>query len=132
GETGFAEIFLDDVHVPFEHRIGGHDEGWAVAMATAGFERGVLLRSPGRFRAAAQRLIELYRAGEGDEVMRDAVAGAWMDTEVHHLHTLWTVSRLQRGEAIGAEASVNKLFWSEMDMRLHATALDLLESRAPL
>src|SRR6185369_13579706 len=46
GETGFAEIFFDEVRVPVENRIAGEGEGWNVAMATAGFERGLMLRSP--------------------------------------------------------------------------------------
>jgi alkylation response protein AidB-like acyl-CoA dehydrogenase len=62
GETGFAELFFDEVRVPVENRLAGEGEGWNVAMATAGFERGLMLRSPGRFQATAKRLIELYRA----------------------------------------------------------------------
>jgi alkylation response protein AidB-like acyl-CoA dehydrogenase len=61
GETGFAELFFDDVRVPAENRIAGEGEGWSVAMATAGFERGLMLRSPGRFQATARRLVELFR-----------------------------------------------------------------------
>ena len=51
GDTGFAEIFFDDVHVPVENTLGEVNQGWRVAMATAGFERGVSLRSPARFSA---------------------------------------------------------------------------------
>ena len=53
GDPGFAELFFDDVRVPVENRIAGEGEGWNVAMATAGFERGLMLRSPGRFQATA-------------------------------------------------------------------------------
>ena len=61
GDTGFAEIFFDDVRVPKEHTLGGEGKGWNVAMATAGFERGVSLRSPARFTEAAKRLVALWR-----------------------------------------------------------------------
>jgi alkylation response protein AidB-like acyl-CoA dehydrogenase len=61
GETGFAELFFDEVRVPVENCLAGEGEGWNVAMATAGFERGLMLRSPGRFQATAKRLIELYK-----------------------------------------------------------------------
>ena len=57
GDTGFAEIFFDDVRVPVENTLGEVNQGWRVAMATAGFERGVSLRSPARFSAAADRLV---------------------------------------------------------------------------
>ena len=49
GKQAFAEVFFDDVKVPVENRIGDEGQGWHVAMATAGFERGLLLRSPARF-----------------------------------------------------------------------------------
>lgn len=57
GETGFAEIFLDDVRVPAFNRLGEEGEGWTICMATAGFERGLMLRSPARFQVAARRLV---------------------------------------------------------------------------
>ena len=55
GQTGFAEIFFDDVRVPVENRLAAEGAGWQVAMATAGFERGLMLRSPARFQRTAQR-----------------------------------------------------------------------------
>jgi hypothetical protein len=55
-----------------------------------------------------------------------------MDAEAHRLYTLQTVARLQDGGAMGAEASVNKVFWSEMDVRLHETAMRLLGPHAEL
>ena len=103
-------------------------KGWAVAMSTAGFERGVSLRSPARFLSTARRLVELYRAMPVPDE-RDAVTRAWMDAEAYSLHTQWTVSRLLDGGTIGAEASLNKIFWSEMDLRMHETALRLLRER---
>lgn len=45
GDTGFAEIFFDDVRIPLDSNLGEVGKGWNVAMATAGFERGVSLRS---------------------------------------------------------------------------------------
>jgi len=49
GETGFAEVFFEDARVPVTNLIGGEGEGWKIAMATAGFERGLMLRSPRAF-----------------------------------------------------------------------------------
>ncbi|MFN2545437.1 MAG: acyl-CoA dehydrogenase family protein [Actinomycetota bacterium] len=127
GETGFAEVFLDDVRVSAsEHTLGGDGGGWGVAMSTAGFERGLLLRSPGRFVAAAARLLALYdRVEDPPPGLRDEVIRAWMDAEAYRLSTLWTVSHLAEGGAIGFEASMNKVFWSEMDIRMHQAALAL-------
>jgi alkylation response protein AidB-like acyl-CoA dehydrogenase len=137
GEAGFAEVFLDDVRVPLENRLGESEQGWNVAMATAGFERGLMLRSPARFQNTARKLVELYREVEarGDEIdpgLRDTVARCWMDAEAYTLNTYQTVSRLLAGGKIGAEASLNKIFWSELDVTMHETALELLGARAEL
>ena len=131
GETGFAEVFLDDARVPIANTLGGRGEGWKVAMSTTGFERGIVLRSPGRFTATASRLVSLYRE-RPDESLRGEVARAWSDTEAYRLHTYESVSRYLAGGEIGAETSLNKIFWSEMDLRMHRTALQLLGSDAEI
>src|SRR5438445_2086749 len=61
GDAGFAEVFLEDVLVPDADVLGEVGRGWEVAMATTGSERGLSLRSPGRFSATVERLIELHR-----------------------------------------------------------------------
>ena len=55
-----------------------------------------------------------------------------MDAEAYALNTYQTVSRLLAGGKIGAEASLNKIFWSELDVKMHETGLALLGSRAEL
>jgi alkylation response protein AidB-like acyl-CoA dehydrogenase len=132
GEAGFAEVFLDDARVPVANTLGPIGAGWKVAMSTAGFERGVILRSPGRFAATARRLIDLYAHVGAPSHLRDDVVQSWMDAEAYKLQTLWTVSKLLDDSPIGPEASVNKVFWSEMDLAMHETALRLLGERAPL
>ncbi len=127
GDEGFAEVFFDNVFVADEDVLGAVNNGWNIAMATAGSERGLTLRSPGRFLATAQRLIDLYRTHRKRD---DEVVQAWMDAEAYQLYTLQTVTRMQDSIEIGAEASVNKIFWSEMDVRMHETALRLLGASA--
>jgi alkylation response protein AidB-like acyl-CoA dehydrogenase len=134
GGTGFAEIFLDQVFVPDADVIGAPGEGWRVAMSTASHERGLSLRSPGRFTAAAARLVELWqRTGDpADTALRDRVADAWIGAQAYRLHTQRTAERLAAGGSLGAESSLGKVFWSELDVALHETALDLLGPRAEL
>ncbi len=133
GDEGFAEIFLEDVFVPDTEIIGEVNKGWGVAMATTSSERGLSLRSPGRFVATAARLIDLYHRyrDRSDPVLRNEVIQAWMDAQVYRWFTFQTVTRMAQGESIGPDSSMNKVFWSEMDVRTHETALaiigDLLE-----
>ncbi len=126
GEPGFAEIFLDDVFVPDADVLGEPGAGWSVAMSTASNERGLSLRSPGRFCATADRLVELWRSQGAPAEHRDRVVDAWLGAEAYRLYTWGTVSRLAAGGQVGHAASANKVFWSELDVAMHETALDLL------
>jgi alkylation response protein AidB-like acyl-CoA dehydrogenase len=134
GDEGFAEVWFDEVFVPDSAVLGGVGKGWSVAMATTGSERGLTLRSPGRYTAAADRLLALARAHPErlDGALRDRVVQAWLDAEAYRLFTLRQVSDEQAGRGRMGESSLNKLFWSELDIRLHETALDLLGPEAEL
>ncbi|WP_381568398.1 acyl-CoA dehydrogenase family protein [Streptomyces eurythermus] len=126
GRPAFAEVFLDEVFVPDEDVIGEPGQGWRIAMSTAGDERGLTLRSPGRFLAAAARLRELWRAQGSPGHARARVADALTAARAYQLFAYAAVSRLREGARLGPETSMNKLFWSELDLALHETALDLL------
>lgn len=136
GLPGFAEIFFDNVEVSVDNRLGDEGAGWSVAMATAGFERGLMLRSPARFQETARRLVELYKenreSAETDPAVKEAVMRAYMDAESYCLTTYQTACRLNKGGKIGAESSTNKIFWSELDQNMHATAMSILGARAEL
>ena len=125
GEAGFAEIFFTDVFVPDADVLGAVGAGWNVAMSTAGNERGLSLRSPGRFCAAADRLVDLYRASGMPSAQGDGVVDAWIKAQAYRLYTWGTVTRLADGGEMGTAGSVNKVFWSELDVALHETALDI-------
>ena len=132
GHVGFAEVFLEDVRVPAFNRLGDEGQGWHICMATAGFERGLMLRSPARYQQAAAKLAALYRthANSVDPALRKDVVQAWMNAEAYALSIYATASRLTAGGKIGAEASTNKIFWSELDIHLHQTALAILGPHA--
>ena len=116
--------------------LGEEGQGWSVAMATTSSERGLNLRAPGRFLAAAGRLADLYRRASAehdvDPGVLDQVVRAWMAADAYRWQTYATASRLQAGGELGASASMMKVFWSELDVELHATALRLLGSHGEL
>lgn len=130
GDEGFAEVFLDGAFVPDSAVLGGVGNGWSVAMATTGSERGLTLRSPGRYTATVERLRGL--ASRATPVQRQRLAQAWMDAEAYRLFTLRQVSDERRGVTRPGESSLTKLFWSELDIRLHELACDLLGPEAEL
>lgn len=142
GDEGFAEVFFDGAFLPDDAIPGGVvlgevGRGWSVAMATTSSERGLTLRSPGRFTATADRLVDLYRSraarpGGVDPALRDRVARGWIEAEAYRLQTLQTVTDDAEGRPAGAASSFVKLWWSELDVDLHETALDLLGPDAEL
>ena len=114
--------------VPAFNRLGDEGQGWHICMATAGFERGLMLRSPARYQMAAARLAQLWQQlrDTSDPALEAEVVRAHMNAEAYALNIYQTASRLMAGARIGPEASTNKIFWSELDIHLHQTALAIL------
>ncbi len=132
GDEGFAEVFLDDVFVPDTDVLGGVNDGWRVAMATTGPERGLTLRSPGRFLAAADRLVALARERGVSPRLRERVVRAWIGAQAYQQFSRQQASEILDGRRPGARSSLTKLFWSELDIALHETAQALLGGQAAL
>ena len=130
GESEFNEVFLDDVEVPVENLIGPENEGWAVANTTLANERGAtFVWKEQVLHAVAFDVLTkaCVRAGRlGDPIVRQRLAKSWIDVEIFRLHNERTRARVARGEAIGPQSSVVKLFWAGMSQRLHETAVAVL------
>ena len=127
-DAGFAEVFLTDVRVPAEYLIGELNDGWNIAMTTLGFERGTGLGAHVRFSKDLQELVSLVKAVglDQDPVMRDEVTRHFVDTEVYRHNMYRTLTRLAGGKPIGPEASLNKLYWSQMEARIYETGMQAM------
>lgn len=132
GDEGFAEVFFDDVFVPDSAVLGEVGQGWKVAMATTGSERGLTLRSPGRFLRTADQLVDLARQRGAGEADIDDVVRGWMGARAYDQFTLAQVTDIVEGRNPGARSSLNKVFWSELDIALHETAQRILGIDAEL
>jgi alkylation response protein AidB-like acyl-CoA dehydrogenase len=130
GEYEFNEVFLDDVEVPVENLVGPENEGWRVANTTLANERGASfiwkeqVLHHGAIDALAKTCARRGRAT--DPLVRQRLARSWIDVEIFRLHNARTLARLGRGEEVGADSSLVKLFWAGMSQRLSATAIDVL------
>jgi alkylation response protein AidB-like acyl-CoA dehydrogenase len=134
GEAEFNQVRLDQVFVADDQLVGAPGQGWAVAGSTLSHERGV---NPRQLVIHLQHLDELLRTGADtgafdDPRLRRRLAQAYVEVRLFQLHNWRSLSRLERGLEPGPEGSVLKLYWSEMSQRLHALALDVLGSAAPL
>jgi alkylation response protein AidB-like acyl-CoA dehydrogenase len=136
GESEFSEVFLDEVEIPVENLIGPEHEGWRVAGTTLANERGAsFIWREQVLHEVARALLSQACAHRGladDPLVRQQLAQAWIDVEIFRLHNARTLSRLARGEEIGPESSLVKLFWASMSQRFSDTAVALLGSDALL
>ena len=124
GGGEFSEIFLSGAAVEDRDLVGQPGDGWKIAMTVFGFERGGLAQAA-RFERAVEELAILARdRGMGaDPSTRQKVAQARIEAHIFRLIGLRNLTRAQHGHAPGPEASVTKLYWSEMDKRLQEAAL---------
>ena len=126
GGGEFSEIFLSDAEVEDRDMVGDPGAGWKIAMTVFGFERGGLAQAA-RFERAVLELAALARdrGAGGDARVRQQVAQAQIEAHVFRLIGLRNLTQAQHGHAPGAEASLTKLYWSEMDKRIQETAVGL-------
>jgi alkylation response protein AidB-like acyl-CoA dehydrogenase len=129
----FSQVFLKDVEVPRENMVGAPTEGWRVANTVLGYERGA--SSLSRYANYRKRFTDLTnlagsiqrdgKAASEDPRVRQQLAQLAIDIEVLRLNSLRQLSRLMRGEKPGAESSIQKLYWSELDQRMARIGTDL-------
>jgi len=127
GESHFCEIFMDDVAVPVANRVGAENAGWQVAQETLGAERGMtMLELSERLgRAGFTWLVDSCRAPRrdgsrpiDDPLVQDRLVA--LEIEVTALRGLCRdlVERHERGTVGPADASIVKLYYSEVLQRL--------------
>jgi alkylation response protein AidB-like acyl-CoA dehydrogenase len=119
GESHFCEVFLDEVLVPEAGLVGAEDAGWQVAQETLGAERGMtMLELAERLGNAGFGWLVDLCVPTGDPVVLDRLAG--FEVEVTGLRALCRnhVERVEAGDAGPADASIVKLYYSELLQRM--------------
>jgi alkylation response protein AidB-like acyl-CoA dehydrogenase len=121
GTSEFNEVFFDGARTARENVVGEVGDGWRIAMATLGFERGVaMLGQQVGFRRQLDGIIALA-GDECDPVLRDRLTRAWIELHVMRSHALRTLDGPP-----GPESSVAKLFWAGWHRGLGELAMDVL------
>jgi alkylation response protein AidB-like acyl-CoA dehydrogenase len=130
GGASFNEVFLTDVRVPDEFRLGPVGQGWKVALTTLGFERGSggITRTIG---GTFDQVLALARwlGLTGDPVVRQQLADLYAHHRVTQLVAQRSAASAARGEAPGAEGSIWKLRWTQDLTRVSAVVSHLLGPR---
>ncbi len=133
GESHFCEMFLNDVAIPATHLVGAENRGWQVAQETLSAERGMTMLELAERLAQGYRWLQDRCARVGvdgqrpvdDPVVADGLAG--FEAEVTGLRRLCRtlVERVETGRAGPADASIVKLYYSELLQRLTGFGADL-------
>ena len=135
GEREFNEVFFKDVRVPRDNLVGESTQGWRIANTVLGYERGAnTLSQHAVYRKTLDRLFELAREEStgADPRIRQRLARTAIEIEILRLNSLRQLTALARNEKPGPESSIQKLYWSELDQRLHRLAVDLAGPYGPL
>jgi alkylation response protein AidB-like acyl-CoA dehydrogenase len=134
GVSEFAEMFLDDVHIPVTNRVGAENDGWRVAMVTFSFERGTaFVRELLKAQDLANYLAEVSRTmpyGTGFAADDDGVRRA-LGRIIAELDALWAltkrnITRGLDGVVPPAGGSSFKLTFADTLHRLGALAMEIL------
>ncbi|MGE0597809.1 MAG: acyl-CoA dehydrogenase family protein [Dehalococcoidia bacterium] len=122
GAQGFNEVFFEDVRVPVKNRIGEENRGWYVGTTTLDFERSSIGSAIG-VRKQLESIIRQAKAGgeasfDRNPNVKREFADRWIEAEVAKMLSYRVVSMQVRGQIPNHEASMCKLFSSEMSQRI--------------
>ncbi len=131
----FNEVFFEDVRVPAKNLVGEENRGWYVAMTLLDFERSNIGGAVGARRSLG-KLLDVIRADPelwarvNASPIRHEIAQRYIETEIMYQFSLRIISMQNRGKLPNDEASMAKLYNSELSQRLAQTAMQALGMRA--
>ncbi|MDT5100791.1 MAG: hypothetical protein QOC76_4528 [Mycobacterium sp.] len=135
GAAHFAEVFLDDVEVAVENRVGDEGRGWSIMRTSLGHERATaFLADEFKYRKTADRVIELVASGQldADPQVRQDIARLESGVRTIAANSARALAAVLRAEDPGGVASVNRLVKSEFEQHMHALALRAVGPHAAL
>ena len=130
GTQTFNEVFFEDVRVPVANRIGDENRGWYVGTTTLDFERSSIGSAIG-VRKALEGLIKQSKS-ENSEVsfernpkVKAEFVERWIECEVAKMLSYRVVSMQVSGKIPNYEASMCKMFSSELSQRIANLSMHL-------
>jgi alkylation response protein AidB-like acyl-CoA dehydrogenase len=129
GSAEFNEVFFDDARTDKENVVGEVNDGWKVAMATLGFERGTaFLAQQIAFQREVTDLIQVaHKNGATDDpTVRQELSDAYIGVQIMKYNGLRMLTKLVKTGVLGPEASIGKLYWSSWHRRLGEIAMHVL------
>ena len=128
GESEFNEVFYTDAVCPKDSVVGAVNDGWRVAMALLGYERGeAAATQPIRFQSEIDRLFLLAkeRGVADDPVIRQKLAWAYSKVQIMRYNGMRVLTQFLNGHHPGPDAAIGKLYWSEYHKVVTELAVDI-------
>jgi alkylation response protein AidB-like acyl-CoA dehydrogenase len=127
GSHEFNEVFFEDLRIPRNQLVGDMNRGWYVGMATMDFERSAIGGVAGN-RRDLEDLVEMVRAlpGKTPGHIRSEIADRQVEVDVTRMLSVRIIGIQESGGVPNYEASVAKLFTSELNQRMARTAVKAL------
>ncbi|GIW17526.1 acyl-CoA dehydrogenase family protein [Tepidiforma sp.] len=127
GSHHFCEVFFDDVRVPADCLVGEENRGWYIATTTLDQERSSINRVV-MTRSTLYALIDYVREhphlrrGE----IRHELAERYLEFEIGRWLCYRVAQMQSEGKVPNAEASVSKIFGTELQRQMGITGLRVL------
>ncbi|MDH4870295.1 acyl-CoA dehydrogenase family protein [Pseudomonas sp. BN515] len=134
GTSEFNEVFFDEAVTDEANLLGAPGDGWKIAMALLGFERGVsTLGQQMQFQNELEEIIRIARENGAarDPLLRQRIAEAWGGLRILRYNSLRMLSGAQDG-SLRREAMIYKLCWANWHVELGKLAMDVLGPDAEL
>jgi len=133
GAPIFNDVFFDDVRVPKKDLLGEKDRGWYITVTTLDLERHVVMAATGEYRRLLEDLVvyckETKRNGQAlaeDAVIRRELAQRATEIEVSRVLNYRIVWMADHGIVANYEASMAKLYATELAQRMASTGMEIL------
>jgi alkylation response protein AidB-like acyl-CoA dehydrogenase len=129
GTSEFNEVFLSDARTDAANVLGDVNDGWKVAMATLGFERGTAFLSQQLgFARELEELIDVARANgtADDPLIRQELADSYVGVQIMKFNGMRMLTNMVKRGQLGPEASIGKLYWSNWHRTLGERAMHVL------
>jgi alkylation response protein AidB-like acyl-CoA dehydrogenase len=133
GSAEFNEVFFDGARTARANVLGPVGEGWKVAMATLGFERGTAFMSQQlAFEQEVTQLLAIaHKSGaSSDPSIRDELTDRYIGLQVMKYNGMRMLTNLVHRGVLGPEASIGKLFWTTWHRNFGETAMRVLGADA--
>ncbi|MCB1013890.1 MAG: acyl-CoA dehydrogenase family protein [Acidimicrobiales bacterium] len=124
GVEEFSEVFFDDVVVPLDRTLGDVGQGWSVAMDLLPYERSTALWHRGAY--LHRRLSQIIEQAPEGALDPAAVGDVFLQLFSFRARSLATQHRLDAGETLGAETSIDKVLLATVEQAVFDLALDAL------